>query len=59
MGQDPKPASFELVSMDLTKAVSGKSVEYPNTKVCSQYKKKKCNMVRVFHSALILKLFDV
>jgi hypothetical protein len=36
-GQDPNPASFELVSIDLTEPTSGKSVGYPNTKVCIQY----------------------
>jgi hypothetical protein len=30
MGQDPNPTSFELVSIDLTEAISGKSVGYPN-----------------------------
>ena len=30
MGQDPNPTSFELVPIDLTEAISGKSVGYPN-----------------------------
>jgi len=59
MSRDPNPASFELVSIDLTEPVSSKSVGYPNTKVCSQYTKKKCNMVTVFLSALVLNLCDV
>jgi len=30
MGQDPNPTSFELMSIHLTEAISGKSVGYPN-----------------------------
>jgi hypothetical protein len=58
MGQDPNPASFEFVSIDLTEAISGKSVGYPNKKVCIQYTKKKCNMVTVCLYALVLILCD-
>jgi hypothetical protein len=59
MGQDPNPASFELVSTDLTEDISGKSVGYPNTKVYIQYTEKKCNMVTVLLSALVLMLCDI
>jgi len=40
MGQDPNPASFELVSIALTEAVIGKSVGYPNIKISIQHREK-------------------
>ena len=58
MGQELNPASFELVSIDLTEAVSGKSVGYPNTNVSIQYTKKK-EMVAVFLSASVLMFRDI
>jgi hypothetical protein len=56
MVQDPNPASFELVSINLTESVSGKSAGYPNTTICIKYREKKCNMVTVFLSALVLQV---
>jgi len=59
MGQDRNPASFELVSIDLTEDKNGKSVGYPNTKVSIQYTEKKCNMAKVFLSASVLRFRDI
>jgi hypothetical protein len=59
MGQDSNPASFELMSTDLTEAISGKKAGYPDTNICIQHTKKKCNMVTVFVSALVVRLCDV